>query len=247
MKQRTHTAQSSQEEIFNTYPWWDQSCLLFHITQERCDYIERCVERVFGREALRQQDILEVGCGGGLICEELVKRGATALGIDPSEGALQAAREHLQQSELGTFATFEQGYAEALPFANGSFSVIVCLDVLEHVKDLRKTLSEMERVLAPGGVLVFDTINRTFLAKLALIWLGERFFANHGLVPGLHHYQDFIRPKELRTLIAAQGLQVEEIVGFNPHVKRGRLTLSPGWFQGVSYVGYATKGRGARS
>jgi 2-polyprenyl-6-hydroxyphenyl methylase / 3-demethylubiquinone-9 3-methyltransferase len=243
MKRIIHRSRYSQEEIFGSYNWWEQSCLLFQITQERCDYIESCVNRVFGREALQQQEVLEVGCGGGLICEELVRRGATAVGIDPSRKALETARTHVKQSGLGALVAFEQGYAEKLPFGSGSFSVIVCLDVLEHVSDLAQTISEMSRVLAPGGVLVFDTINRTFLARLVLIWIGERFFQKYGLMPGLHDYQKFIAPDELKTLVSAQRLQVEEILGFRPHLKNGRLTLGPGWFKGVSYVGYATKGR----
>src|SRR3982074_914293 len=103
----------SQEEIFGNYSWWERSCLLLHITRERCDYIESCVDRVFGREALRQQEVLEVGCGGGLICEELAQRKAITIGIDPAEGALQAAREHTRCSGLGQNTYFEQGYAES--------------------------------------------------------------------------------------------------------------------------------------
>jgi len=201
------------------------------------------VDRVFGREALRQQSLLEVGSGGGLICEELGHRGAMALGIDPSEGAIQTARIHARQSGLGQNVTFEQGYAEALPFANGSFSTIVCLDVLEHVEDLAATLDEISRVLAPGGVFIFDTINRTWLSRLVLIWIGERFFQKYGLVPGLHEHQRFITPGELRALVSARGLQVQELVGFTPHIVKGRLTLGPGWFKSISYIGYATKGR----
>src|SRR5207253_284741 len=98
--------------------WWDKSCLLLHITKERCDYIEDCANKVFGRGAFRQQEVLEVGCGGGLISEELAQRGAIVVGIDPSQGALETARNHTRQSRLGQNAYFEQGYAEALPYAD---------------------------------------------------------------------------------------------------------------------------------
>ncbi|HTK06771.1 MAG TPA: bifunctional 2-polyprenyl-6-hydroxyphenol methylase/3-demethylubiquinol 3-O-methyltransferase UbiG [Ktedonobacteraceae bacterium] len=237
------THKRSQEEIFTNYTWWERSCLLLHITKERCDYIESCVDRIFGRGALQQQEVLEVGSGGGLICEELTRRGAVAIGLDPSQGAIQTARSHARQSGLAHHVSFEQGYAEALPFATGSFSVIVCLDVLEHVNDLSATLNEISRVLAPGGLFIFDTINRTWLARLILIWIGERFFQKYGLVPGLHDYHHFITPHELQALVSARGLQVQELVGFTPRVKKGRLTLGPGRFTSVSYIGYATKGR----
>ena len=94
----------------------------------------------------------------GLICEELAGRQATVVGIDPSQGALATARAHVQQSGLGHNIHYEQGSAEALPYANGSFSVIVSLDVLEHMRDLKATIAEIVRVLAPGGIFVFDTI-----------------------------------------------------------------------------------------
>src|SRR6266566_431853 len=122
MLSRLRSRKHSQEEIFSSYDWWGQSCLLLRITAERCDYIESRLERVFGNGALRQQEILEVGCGGGLICEELARRGAIAEGIDPSSAALEKAREHIQHSNLGHAVHFQQGCAEALPYANGSFS-----------------------------------------------------------------------------------------------------------------------------
>ncbi|MBO0779906.1 MAG: 3-demethylubiquinone-9 3-O-methyltransferase [Ktedonobacteraceae bacterium] len=233
----------SQEEIFNTYAWWDKGCALNLINTERCDYIESCIERVFGSHTLQQQEILEIGCGGGLICEELARRGATTIGIDISQAALNTAREHVQQIDLGHMAHFEHGAAEMLPYANGSFSVIACLDVLEHVRDLQATIREIARVLAPGGVFIFDTINRTLISRLALIWVGERLFRRNGLVPGLHDYRSFIKPHELQTQLSAYDLQVHEMVGFMPHLAGTRITLGPGWFKSVSYVGYATRGR----
>jgi len=241
MSKKLQPAKRSQEEIFQQYQWWDKSCLLAQITHERCDYIESRVNRVFGKNALRQQEVLEAGCGGGLIAYELARRGALITGIDPSENALAVARAKMQENELGQSAYFEQGYAESLPYADGSFSVIVCLDVLEHVRDLQTTLKEITRVLAPGGIFIFDTINRTFLARLALIWIGESLPIN-GLPSGIHDYQKFIKPDELRNMLIANGLLIGEMTGFMPRsFKAGRLILGPGWFTGVSYIGYAIK------
>lgn len=241
MSRKLQPAKQSEQEIFQHYQWWDKGCLLFQINNERCDYIESRVNRVFGKNALRQQEVLEVGCGGGLIAYELARRQALVIGIDPSENALAVARAKVQANGLGPIAYFEQGYAESLPYADGSFSVIVCLDVLEHVSDLLVTLKEITRVLAPGGIFIFDTINRTFLARLALIWLGESLPIN-GLTPGIHDYKRFIKPNELRDALIANGLFIGEITGFMPRgFKDGRLILGPGWFTEVSYIGYAIK------
>lgn len=235
------TRKRSQEEIFADFGWWDKGCFLGQMTGDRCDYIQTCIEKVFGLNALGQQEILEVGSGGGLICEQLAQRGAIAVGIDPSEGALATARIHAQQSGLGQNIHYQQALAEALPFADGSFSAIVCLDVLEHVHNLAATIREVARVLAPGGVFVFDTINRTLLARAILIWYGEHF-PSGGLKPGIHRYEDFIKPVELRAELMRSALSVHEMTGFMPRgLVHGHFKMGPGWFKRVAYVGYATK------
>ncbi|GCE10814.1 bifunctional 2-polyprenyl-6-hydroxyphenol methylase/3-demethylubiquinol 3-O-methyltransferase UbiG [Tengunoibacter tsumagoiensis] len=232
---------SRQEAIFADYGWWDRHNLLYLITEQRCNYIVSRIERIFGEGALSQQEILEVGCGGGLLSEGLARRGACMWGLDPNERALEQGRHHAQTQGLGGNIFFQAGSAEALPYAAGSFSVIICLDVLEHVRDLNQTIREIARVLAPGGLFIFDTINRTWLAQIALIWIGERFFQKSGLVPGLHHYRSFIRPVELQTVLRQNELVSGEMLGFMPRRDQGRWTLGTGWFKGVSYVGYATR------
>jgi 2-polyprenyl-6-hydroxyphenyl methylase / 3-demethylubiquinone-9 3-methyltransferase len=231
----------SQREIFASFDWWNEGCFLGQMTGDRCDYIESCITRAYGKGALQQQEILEIGSGGGLICEQLARRKTTMVGIDPSEGALEEARRHARQSGLGNIIHYEQASAETLPYADGSFSVIICLDVLEHVRDLKATIAEIARVLAPGGIFIFDTINRTLIAKAVLIWYGEHF-PSGGLVRGIHNYHDFIKPAELRAILAANGLRVQELTGFMPRgYVDGHFKMGPGWFIGISYVGYSTK------
>ncbi len=232
-----------QEEIFANFDWWDKNCFLYQMTGDRCDYIESCITRVFGKGALAQQEILEVGCGGGLICEHLARRKAVMVGLDPSKGALETARTHAQQVGLAHNIHYVQGFAEQMPFADSSFSAIVCLDVLEHVNDLQATMAEIARVLAPGGVFVFDTINRTFLARAVLIWYGEHF-PGSGLTPGTHSYHKFIKPAELSRALTTCGMQQHELTGFMPRGwTNGHFKMEPGWFKSIAYVGYATKGR----
>jgi 2-polyprenyl-6-hydroxyphenyl methylase/3-demethylubiquinone-9 3-methyltransferase len=230
-----------QREIFGSFDWWNEGCFLGQMTGDRCDYIESCITRTYGAGALQQQEVLEIGCGGGRICEQLARRKATMVGIDLSEGALAEARAHAQQSKLGHVIHYEQSSAEELPYADGSFSVIICFDVLEHVRDLNATITEIARVLAPGGIFVFDTINRTLIARTVLIWYGEHF-PSGGLTRGIHNYHDFIKPIELRALLTTKGLQVQEMTGFMPRgFEKGHFKMGPGWFTAIAYVGYATK------
>jgi 2-polyprenyl-6-hydroxyphenyl methylase/3-demethylubiquinone-9 3-methyltransferase len=230
-----------QEKIFASYNWWDKGCLLNLITTDRTDYIESRIDRVFGKQALAEQEILEVGCGGGLLCQELAKRKVIVFGIDPSQAALAVARKQIEEANLGQNVYYQQGYAEKLPYADGSFSAIICLDVLEHVDDLPRTIAEIARVLAPGGIFIFDTINRTWIARAVLIWLGENI-PGTSLEPGIHSYKKFIKPPELRAILTQNGLHVREMTGFMPAgFSHGRLNMRPGWFMGVSYIGYAIK------
>src|SRR5437667_1964848 len=90
-----------QVEVFSAYDWWDKRNLLHSITVERCDYVKSCVDRTFGREALGQQEVLEIGCGGGLMSENFARRDTIVVGIDPSPDAIQTAREHARCSGLG--------------------------------------------------------------------------------------------------------------------------------------------------
>src|SRR5438105_3983660 len=107
----------SQEEIFSSFGWWDKGCFLNQMTGDRCDYIEACITKALGSRSIAQQEILEVGCGGGLICEELAQRGAEMVGIDPSQGALDTATSHAEERGLGHHIHYQHGYAESLPFA----------------------------------------------------------------------------------------------------------------------------------
>src|SRR5260370_11519587 len=152
-----------QEEIFANFDWWDKNCFLYQMTGDRCDYIESCINRVFGKGALAQQEILEVGCGGGLIFEHLARRKAVMVGLRSSSGAVDTARTHPQQVGLAHNIHYVQGFAEQMPFADSSFSAIVCLDVLEHVNTLQATIAEIARVLAPAAAFLFATTTRTSL------------------------------------------------------------------------------------
>ena len=137
--------------------------------------------------------ILDLGAAGGFMAEEIARRGADVTGIDPASEAIAAARAHAEQGGLGI--RYDVGVGEALPYEHGAFDAVVCVDVLEHVSDLQQVLNEVERVLTPGGIFLFDTINRNPLARLATITIAEDVLR---LLPkGTHDPQMFIKPAEL--------------------------------------------------
>lgn len=188
--------------------WWDKTAkiyALYHLNPARFHYFDRHINDWTGLK------VLDVGCGGGFSCEYLAKRGAIVSGIDQSENCIRAARKHAAENHLAI--DYRHGFAENLPYADQSFDVVVCVDVLEHVSDLRQTIAETHRVLKPGGVFCFDTINRTFKSKLIMIWLLEDLMRQ--IPRGIHDWQKFIKPEELENVMLKTGFEAIEMRGFN--------------------------------
>jgi 2-polyprenyl-6-hydroxyphenyl methylase / 3-demethylubiquinone-9 3-methyltransferase len=185
------------------------------------------------------RDVLDLGCAGGFMAEALALRGANVTGIDPAEDAIDAARAHARES--GLRIGYDVGVGEALPYESASFDAVVCVDVLEHVADLAKVLSEVVRTLRPGGLFLFDTINRNPLARLATITVAEDVLR---LLPrGTHDPAMFIRPTELRAAMQRAGLVPGPITGLGPRGLNRRLDLvfGPLPLTAILYMGIAQK------
>lgn len=188
--------------------WWKEDekiYALYHLNQPRFEFFDCYVPNWQGLKAL------DVGCGGGFTCEFMAQRGVIVSGIDQSVKCITKAQEHALISKLQI--DYQHGFAEKLPYGDRTFDVVVCVDVLEHVADLCKTLKEIYRVLKPNGLFFFDTINRNFKSKLIMIWLLENILQE---IPcGIHDWKRFIKPEELIDLMHAHGFTGIEIKGFN--------------------------------
>jgi 2-polyprenyl-6-hydroxyphenyl methylase/3-demethylubiquinone-9 3-methyltransferase len=216
--------------------WWSGEerflRLLHNLVPARMKHFDDVVE---SWEAKR---VVDVGCGGGFMSEAMAKRGARVIGIDPAEEAVMAARAHATAEGLDV--DYRVGRGEALPVDDASADVVVCVDVLEHIPDWRAALAEVARVLSPGGVFLFDTINRGALASLVIVRFAEDVLR---VVPqGTHDPAMFIRPDELQGALAPLGFSCGRLVGLGPvGVNRcldfvfGRLPTTS-----VMYMGHAT-------
>lgn len=185
------------------------------------------------------KDVLDLGCAGGFMAEALAERGAHVTGIDPASDAIDAARDHARAGKLRI--AYDVGVGEALPYDDASFDAVVCVDVLEHVADLHRVLSEIARTMRPGGLLLFDTINRNPLARFASITIAEDMLR---LLPrGTHDPAMFIKPKELRAAFQGVGLVPGPITGLGPRGLNRRLDLTFGPLPttAVLYMGIACK------
>lgn len=186
--------------------------------------------------------VLDLGCAGGYMAEALARQGARVTGLDPAGDALASARRHAAREGLDI--TYQQGVGERLPFEDGCFDRVVCVDVLEHVASPAEVLAEVARVLKPGGLLLFDTLNRTLFARVVLVWAAEAL----GLVPrGVHDADRFLRIDELRGLLTEAGLETLDLTGLGPSWidRRGVVSFRPmRWTMGM-YMGVARKAGGA--
>lgn len=242
--------------------WWDPdqpfNAIRTGINPSRLRYLRGALGQLGidrpGRRAL------DLGCGGGLLAEELARIGLRVEGVDPSGPSLLTARSHAERS--GLRVGYVRGSGEALPFADASFDLVVCCDVLEHVADLERVIAETARVMKPGGLYVYDTINRTLLSRLVVIQLFQRWSPTRLVPPDLHDWRRFIRPAELVGLMARNGLHSRGYTGLRPMVGplqllrllrllRGgeisygelgrRAQLVSGFDSSMLYIGHAVK------
>lgn len=159
---------------------------------------------------------LEVGCGGGILTEEICKMGFTTTGIDPSDESLHTAANHAKEGGLAI--SYQKGTGELLPYQDHSFDFVFCCDVLEHVSDLPKVISEISRVLKPGGIFIYDTLNRTFISKLVAIKIWQEWKRWAFMPPNLHVWKMFIKPEEIKHLLSKNGFDWKEHHGSEPNV-----------------------------
>ncbi|MBA4740087.1 MAG: bifunctional 2-polyprenyl-6-hydroxyphenol methylase/3-demethylubiquinol 3-O-methyltransferase UbiG [Burkholderiales bacterium] len=191
--------------------WWDpdgEFRPLHQINPLRINYIESLI-------SLDDKNILDVGCGGGILAEGLATKGAHVTGIDMADKGLGVAKLHLHESKLNI--TYEKSSAEDYAGEHqGMFDVVTCMEMLEHVPDPGSVVRACSELVKPGGWVVFSTISKTPKAFLFAIVGAEHILR---LLPkGTHEYKKFIKPSTLAKMALESGLEVEKTkgMGYNP-------------------------------
>mgnify|MGYP000045588731 FL=1 len=210
--------------------WWDKNGEfkpLHEINPLRLDYINE-------RSALTEKRILDVGCGGGILSEGLALRGADVTGIDLAEANLVTARQHAEENELNI--NYQNIAVEELAAEHpGSFDIITCLEMLEHVPDPASIVQACATLVKPGGHIFFSTINRNPKSYLFAI-VGAEYLLN--LVPrGTHEYMRFIKPSELGLWARQANLRVNDVSGMSYNPLTNVATI--GDDSGVNYFMHA--------
>ena len=212
--------------------WWDREGdfkPLHDINGPRVEYIAE-------RADLQDRQVVDVGCGGGILSESLAARGARVVGIDAADKALAVARMHLATS--GLEVDYRQITAEELAAEQSEcFDIVCCLELLEHVPDPASTVAACAALCRPGGDVFFSTINRS-ARSWAMAIAGAEYLL--GLLPrGTHRYDRLIRPAELASACRDSGLEVKDISGisYNPFSRTVRIGGKPA----VNYLLHATR------
>lgn len=223
--------------------WWNphgQFKPLHRFNPVRLAYLRDRLIAQFRRDPRAAQPLagltlLDIGCGGGLLCEPLTRLGAAVTGIDASTTTIAVARLHAAQ--MGLAIDYRETTAEDLLATGQRFDVVLTMEVVEHVSDRAAFLVAAAGLLKPGGVMVVATLNRTTKAY-ALAIIGAEYVL--GWLPrGTHDWQKFVKPEELTAELTAAGLAVGEVTGvsYNPFADRWSLSTDTG----VNYMVLTTK------
>ena len=202
--------------------WWNphgSSAMLHRLNPVRLAYIRERIDAhwlgdVRTLRPLAGKTALDVGCGAGLLAEPLARMGADVTGVDAAPENIAAARAHA--AGQGLAIRYQAGELAALPPA--TFDLVTSMEVVEHVADPTAFIGELAARLAPGGLMILSTPNRTALSRLLLVEGAERV----GAVPrGTHDWDRFLKPEELTAMLDGAGLAVVDRTGLSPSLARG--------------------------
>ncbi|WP_418066795.1 bifunctional 2-polyprenyl-6-hydroxyphenol methylase/3-demethylubiquinol 3-O-methyltransferase UbiG [Sphingomonas endolithica] len=202
--------------------WWSptgSSAMLHRLNPVRLSYLRERIDAHWqlddtGFTPLAGKTALDVGCGAGLLCEPLTRLGAVVTGVDAAPENIAMAQAHAIQSGLSIH--YRAGSVDSV--GDERFDLVTSLEVIEHVSDPAGFVAGLAAALAPGGLLVLSTPNRTALSRLAMIALAE----GTGRIPkGTHDWDKFLTPGELTALIEAAGLRVIDTRGLGFSVAKG--------------------------
>lgn len=243
---RASTVDPAEIERFSRIAeeWWDPAgkfAPLHRLNPLRIGYVRDRVASHWRRAALSGHpleglSLLDIGCGGGLLCEPMARLGAQVSGIDASGRNVSIAAAHAEKQGLAI--DYRQHTAEAMAQEERQYDIVVALEIVEHVADVDLFLQSCGRLVKPGGLLFLSTLNRT--AKAWALAIAGAEYVLRWLPRGTHDWKKFLKPSEVVKGLAAGGIETQEIVGvvYSPLSRAWSLDKSD---LDVNYMLYGTK------
>jgi len=235
----------SQAELFASLSadWWDEDGPfrpLHAINPPRLAFIRDQACAHFGRDPKGRKPLaglraLDIGCGGGLLCEPLARLGATVTGIDAVAENIEAARAHAEDS--GLTLAYEVAAPEELAARGLSFDLVINMEVIEHASDPEVFMAAACALVADGGAMAASTLNRT-IKSLAFAKIGAEYLLRW-LPAGTHDWRSFVKPSELARHLRAGGMTLTGLQGIGYNPAAGTWSLVPD--VGVNYLVFAKK------
>lgn len=201
--------------------WWDEAgpfAILHRLNPLRMRYIKDRIEAHFER-SLKGLKILDIGCGGGLVCEPLARMGADVTGIDADAQAIEVAADHAQRQ--GLELDYQCGAIES---HRDKYDVVTALEIVEHVADLESFIAAATKLCKPGGLMIFSTLNRT--PKSFALGIVAAEYLLRWVPRGTHNWKQFIRPSELAATLRKNGTEAFDIKGYNFNVLSREFEMS---------------------
>lgn len=235
---------ANQHDVFGTMAdtWWDEDGpfrALHRLNIPRLTYMKHFMDGA-DTSSGQMQRVLDVGCGGGLLCEPLARQGYAVTGLDKSVEAIEVARRHAEAMGLPVAYTCQdlaEVAAHCRTHKDEAYDFVSLLEVLEHVDDPGSLIIQAMDCLKPGGLLFFSTLNRTWRAYVLGIRLAEDVLK---LAPkGVHAYEKFLKPHEVANFCAAAGATMVDCRGITFSLTQGRWVLSSDL--SINYIGVARK------
>jgi 2-polyprenyl-6-hydroxyphenyl methylase/3-demethylubiquinone-9 3-methyltransferase len=223
MTTESTTADAGEIERFSRIAeqWWDENGKfkpLHRMNPLRIEYIRDRICAHYGKDATARAplgglSLLDIGCGGGLLCEPMTRLGASVTGIDAAEKNIRVAALHAEK--MGLAIDYRCATPETLP-PHSAFDAVLALEIVEHVADVPAFLAACTGLLKPGGILFMSTLNRTF-KSYAMAIIGAEYVLRW-LPRGTHSWKKFLSPAELCAGLRKEGMHIDHMTGmvFNP-------------------------------
>ena len=227
-----HSVDPSEIQNFSkdSRSWWDEKgpfAPLHQLNPVRLSYLKAQICKAYSRDesdpkALKDLSVLDIGCGGGLVCEPMTRMGANVTGIDADVQAIGVAKDHAKLS--GLEIDYRAESAEKLAEEKAAFDVVLALEIIEHVNDPESFVKTVCALAKPGGIVIFSTLNRTPKSYALGIVAAEYLL---GLVPkGTHEWKKFVTPAELSKMLRAAGVNANDLCGlvYSPFTRDFKLS-----------------------